>query len=67
MKVYITNQTKKEIEDKITALETAKTSNERDEGFRLGRLGRLKELNKLLNTAVILPFQPSGDFIIYHH
>jgi len=64
MKVYITNQTKKEIEDKITALETAKTSNERDEGFRLGRL---KELNKLLNTAVILPFQPSGDFIIYHH
>jgi hypothetical protein len=54
--IYLTQEGKQEIEAKIAELEKCSSDAERIEGFKLGRL---KELNKILSLATILPVEES--------
>jgi hypothetical protein len=54
--IYLTQEAKQEIEAKIAELNKIALNDERTEGFRLGRL---KELNKILSSATILPVEES--------
>jgi hypothetical protein len=62
--IYLTEQGKQEIEAKIAELEKFFSDDERKEGFKLGRL---KELNKILSSATILPVETNGSYVRSHH
>ncbi|HMT02284.1 MAG TPA: hypothetical protein PKD00_03090 [Burkholderiales bacterium] len=58
MKIYITEETKKEIETLIISLEETNTNDEREDGWKNGRL---KELQKILFKSTILPEEEAWE------
>jgi hypothetical protein len=55
--IYLTEQTKLEIEAKIAGLETTRNESSSDNNDYY--LGRLKELKEILSSATVLPVEKS--------
>jgi len=55
--IYLTEQSKQEIEAKIAELETIRNESSSDNNDYY--LGRLKELEEVLSSAIILPVEKS--------